>query len=162
MNERLSLLIILSILIIAFGLPVDRLQIRLDPTKLTPLLQLPRAGSCIFGFILHNAEIAGIAQNKENNGKQKEKGMDRMFVICTYSDTGESEAMFAGTKEEAGTFFAERKESETNVKNATETQYEVWVDSHYKNEMKPGVAYTVKCVDTLPADLLPGSCVSNK
>lgn len=74
-----------------------------------------------------------------------------MYVISVYADAGDYEILFSGEENEAKKFFDERLAAEIEPKNVTSEQYEIWVDEHYQNDFKPGVAYTVKLVKNLPA-----------
>ena len=77
--------------------------------------------------------------------------MSKWFVICTFSDTGEYEVHFDGDHESASTYFRKKLSKEQDARNVTDSQFEIWVDQHYQNDFQPGLAYTVKLTDKLPA-----------
>ena len=82
--------------------------------------------------------------------------MIRWFVICEYDDVGDYEVVAQGSENEAKSFFqsrlsSESKDSGSDVRNITDYQFEVWIEQHYQNNMKPGRAYTVKMTDSLPS-----------
>ncbi len=81
--------------------------------------------------------------------------MSIWYVISEFDDVGDYEITSKGTKKVAKSFFdealrSEQKSSRTDIRNVTAYQFEVWVQKHYQNDMKPGRAYKVKLTDQLP------------
>ena len=78
------------------------------------------------------------------------------YVISVYSDYGDFEIDGQGTKDEASAIFQSKLRANSNLpntdlRNVTDFQFEVWVEQHYQNDMKPGCAYTVRLTDNLPS-----------
>lgn len=79
----------------------------------------------------------------------------RWYVITEFADCGDYEILGTGDEATARELFQKQLSNERNlgadkVRNITAFQYEIWVDQHYQNEMRPGLAYTVKLVSALP------------
>ncbi len=77
------------------------------------------------------------------------------FVISQYDDNGEYEILFSGPELDARNYFNsilanERNSTITDVRNVTESQYEIWIEKHYQKNFDPGCAYTVKLTSKIP------------
>jgi hypothetical protein len=77
------------------------------------------------------------------------------FVISQYDDNGEYEILFTGPELDVRKFFNtllanERNLTISDVRNVTESQFEIWTENHYQNNFEPGCAYTVKITSNIP------------
>ena len=77
------------------------------------------------------------------------------FVISQYDDNGEYEILFTGPELDARNYFNSILANEgnltiTDVRNVTESQYEIWTANHYQNNFEPGCAYKIKLISNIP------------
>lgn len=92
----------------------------------------------------------------DNKHKAQAVPTVRWYVITEFADCGDYEILGTGDEAKARELFQKELSNELNlgaekVRNITAFQYEIWVAQHYQNEMKPGLAYTVKLVSALPS-----------
>ncbi len=89
------------------------------------------------------------------NESVKQNTQQSWYLISEYSDSGDFDILGIGDEAEMRSLFQRSLESQklvspNDVRNTTDFQFEVWVEEHYQNSMKPGIAYTVKLLQYLP------------